>query len=86
MSTKELINISIDKEIRKIAEDVFNQLGINPSEAIELFYRQVALTKELPFSLSKPNQETLKALKELENKENLEKYSSFAELRQNLGV
>ncbi len=51
MKKKESIDIVIDSETKKIAESVFEQFGITKSEAIELFYRQVATTKDIPYYL-----------------------------------
>ncbi|MBR8828164.1 MAG: type II toxin-antitoxin system RelB/DinJ family antitoxin [Gomphosphaeria aponina SAG 52.96 = DSM 107014] len=68
MKEKELINISIESEIKTIAEEVFSQFGMTKSEAIALFYQQVALTKNIPFALRNFNQETVKAMEELDAK------------------
>jgi addiction module RelB/DinJ family antitoxin len=86
MKEQEAINISIESEIKTIAEEIFSQFGLTKSEAIELFYRQVALTKNIPFIQENFNQETINAFKELEAKEDLTTYNDFAELRQDLGV
>jgi len=56
------------------------------SEAIELFYRQVALTKDIPFAHKNLNEKTIKAMEELNSKENLSSYENFAQLRHDLGV
>ena len=86
MKEQETINISIESEIKTIAEEVFSQFGLTKSEAIELFYRQVALTKNIPFDRQNFNQETINAFKELDAKEDLTTYNNFAEIRQDLGV
>jgi len=64
MNTKQ-INIRLDETTKKAAERVFSKLGIAPSEAVRLFYRQVALHRGMPFPLRIPNKETLAAIKEL---------------------
>ncbi|MCU0541057.1 MAG: type II toxin-antitoxin system RelB/DinJ family antitoxin [Oscillatoriaceae cyanobacterium Prado104] len=86
MKEQEAINISIESEIKTIAEEIFRQFGLTKSEAIELFYRQVALTKNIPFIQENFNQETINAFEELEAKEDLTTYNNFAELRKDLGV
>jgi addiction module RelB/DinJ family antitoxin len=86
MKEKEFINISIESEIKAVVEEVFEQFGITKSEAIELFYRQVALTKDIPFAQRNLNEATIKAIEEIKSKENLTTYESFAELRHDLGV
>ena len=86
MKEQEFINISIESEIKAVVEEIFEQFGMTKSEAVELFYRQVALTKDIPFAHRNLNEETIKAIEELNTKENLTIYESFAELRHDLGV
>jgi DNA-damage-inducible protein J len=66
MNTKQ-INIRLDEATKRAAERVFSKLGLAPSEAVRLFYRQVALHRGIPFSVRIPNKETLAAMHELNN-------------------
>jgi hypothetical protein len=86
MQEQELINISVESNIKMMAEAIFEQLGMTKSEAIELFYRQVALTKDIYFIEKNLNRETIEAIETVENSEDLTSYSSFAQLRQELEV
>jgi addiction module RelB/DinJ family antitoxin len=86
MQEKKLISISIESHIKAIAEAIFEQFGMIKSEAIELFYRQVALTKDIPFIQRSLNDETIEAIKMIDDDEELTTYSSFAQLRQELEV
>ena len=86
MKEQESIKISIESEIKLAVEEIFEQFGMTKSEAIELFYRQVALTKDIPFAKRNLNQETIAAIEELKSKENLTTYDNFAEIRHDLGV
>ncbi|NES17621.1 MAG: type II toxin-antitoxin system RelB/DinJ family antitoxin [Symploca sp. SIO3E6] len=86
MKEKELINISIESDIKAAVEEIFEQFGMTKSEAVELFYRQVALTKDIPFVHRNLNKETIEAIEELQIQENLKTYENFTELRQDLGV
>ena len=45
------INVRIDSETKKDAEKVFAKLGLTPTTAICLFYRQVIRTNSIPFEL-----------------------------------
>ncbi len=67
MKEKDSINIVIDSEIKTIAEDIFAQFGLTKSEAIELFYRQVAITKNIPFIQRNFNKQTIKAIEEVDH-------------------
>ena len=86
MQEQELISISIESHIKAIAEAIFEQFGMTKSEAIELFYRQVALTKDISFIQRSLNDETIEAIEMLDNNDELTTYSSFAKLRQELEV
>jgi DNA-damage-inducible protein J len=86
MQEQELISISIQSHIKAIAEAIFEQFGMTKSEVIELFYRQVALTKDIPFIQRNLNDETVEAIKMIDNNDELTTYSNFAQLRQELEV
>ena len=66
------INIRIDDQIKKNAENVFSKIGLTPTAAITLFYHQVIRTNSIPFELKAdiPNKETLEAIEEVEKMEN----------------
>lgn len=49
MAKTAAISARIDETIKSEAEQVFQLLGLTSSQAITLFYRQVALYKGLPF-------------------------------------
>lgn len=63
------INISmrIDEELKKQAEDLFNDLGMNMTTAFTVFAKQAVREQRIPFSVSReiPNEETLAALDEV---------------------
>jgi DNA-damage-inducible protein J len=63
------INARIEPEVKEKAESIFAALGISASDAIGLFYRQVAFRRGLPFEVFVPNATTIAALKELERGE-----------------
>jgi len=59
---------------------VLSQIGISPSEAINVFYRRIATDKGIPFSLNVPNAETRKAITEARVKKNFKSYASTEEM------
>jgi DNA-damage-inducible protein J len=63
------INARIEPEVKEKAESIFAALGISASDAIGLFYRQVAFRRGLPFDVYVPNATTIAALEELERGE-----------------
>ncbi len=78
------VQARIEPELKVAAEKVFESLGLTPTEAIRVFYRQVELHQGLPFDLKIPNETTLAALAEAENIENLETYTNTSDLFENL--
>ena len=80
------VNVRIDGDIKADAEAVFSDLGLTPSTAINLFYKQVIRTHSIPFPLKAeiPNRKTKKALKEVKKMEKhpnkYKKYDSVDEL------
>ncbi len=74
------VNIRIDEKTKAQAEEVFANLGLTASAAINLFYKQVIRTNSIPFELKteKPNKVTRKALREVEMMDkNPDKYKGF---------
>ena len=58
-------SLRLDADAKKAAYAVFEEVGLKPAQAVNLFLRQVALHKGLPFSVSIPNDDTLDAMEEL---------------------
>ena len=75
--------ITLDADVKKEAQIVLGELGLDLSTAVGLFLRQTAREQRIPFdiSLSVPNEETRAALQELkdmeEHPEKYKRYSSF---------
>ncbi len=63
------ISIRLDTEIKKKAEKLFSDLGMNMTTAFNIFLRQSIREGKIPFeiSLNLPNAETVSALIEAEN-------------------
>ena len=83
------INVRIDDNIKRKAEDVFENIGLTPSAAINLFYVQVIRTKSIPFELRAdiPNATTLAAMEEVDqmDKKNIGKtFNTIDELMEDL--
>ncbi len=62
------ICMRMDTELKKEAERVFSELGMNMTTAFNIFVRQSVRQGKIPFeiSLNVPNAETISALKEAE--------------------
>ena len=84
------VNVRIDEETKRRAEDIFANLGLNSTTAITLFFRQVIRTNSIPFEikLDVPNEATTKALEEVEkmesNPSNCKTFNSVDDLLEDL--
>ena len=80
----QMVHARIDPRLKKSAERIFTRIGISTTEAIRLFLKQVELHKGLPFPVSIPNEETVKAMMETNDATALKRYRSFRELREQI--
>lgn len=76
--------IRIDEDLKKQATELFAQLGLDMSSAMNLFLRQCVLRNGLPFRVELPQYkpETIEAMEEarrISRDPNTKRYSSFAE-------
>ena len=55
MRKTEVYQIRLDSQEKKQAFAVFKHLGITPAQAVRLFFKQVVLTKSIPFSIENQN-------------------------------
>lgn len=65
MSTTNL-NIRTDMDVKMAAEQIFNELGLNMTTAVNMFLRQTIRENGIPFELKlkTPNEITLAAMEE----------------------
>lgn len=86
MSSNATINVRVSKEVKANAEEVLKALNISMSSAINLFLREIAFHRGLPFAVRIPNEATVKAMHEVEHGTDLEEYSDPDEMFQALGI
>lgn len=80
MPKTEMIRARVEPGIKHVAEEIFQTLGISVSEAINLFYQQVALHHGMPFDVRIPNAETLEALRQARENVNLTTWNTVEDL------
>jgi len=62
MSKTATVRARIEPRLKNSAERVFHRLGVNPTQAITIFYKQVELRGGLPFDVAIPTILTRKTL------------------------
>jgi len=83
------LNIRIDADLKKQAEEIFNELGLNMSTALTVFLRQTVRSNGIPFEmrLDTPNAETLAAIEDVKLRRNLSgPFNSVKELMEDLNA
>mgnify|MGYP003518880844 FL=1 len=84
------MSIRMDTELKKQADAMLADMGLNMTTAMNMFLRQVVRQGKIPFEISTdiPNAETLAAMKEVDDMINgkipAKKYTSTDELFKDL--
>ena len=74
MSRTAMIRARTEPDLKTEVENIFHQLGLTTTEAINLFYSQVRLTKGLPFDVKIPSDNLKKSIDEINSGINLTYY------------
>ncbi|MFA7147489.1 MAG: type II toxin-antitoxin system RelB/DinJ family antitoxin [Syntrophomonadaceae bacterium] len=83
------LNIRVDEELKRRAEAIFAELGLNMSSAMNIFLRYCVRYGGIPFELriEKPNAETLAAIDDVNNNLNMSKtFESVSALMEDLNA
>lgn len=83
------MNIRMDADVKRQAEALFSEIGMNMTTAINIFLRQSIRENGIPFELKvgQPNSETLEAIDDVNNNRNMSKaYDSMDELMRDLNA
>jgi len=83
---KSVVRARTSVKVKNQAESVFKKLGLTSSQAIRLFYQQVALHKGLPFDVRIPNKETIQAIKDADEHKNLIKCQNIKDMFEKLEI
>jgi DNA-damage-inducible protein J len=80
------LNIRVDKTVKDQAEEIFNELGLNMTTAINVFLRSTIREHGIPFELKldEPNATTIAAIEEgkkLLSDPTAPRYSSIEDLK-----
>ena len=81
------LTIRLDPTLKNETEKVLNDLGLTPSQAITLFFKQIGYQRGLPFDISlpeEPNEETIQAIEDSIQGRNLTRVESVDALFEEL--
>ncbi len=71
MTKTATVRARIKPDLKERAEHVLRELGLNPTQAITLFYRQVELHQGLPFDVVVPTETTRQTFEDTDAGRNL---------------
>lgn len=80
MNKSAIIHARIEPSTKSVAERILHRLGLSPTEAIRMFYRQIELRRGLPFSVEIPNELTRATLEKSRLGVDLEEFDSVEDL------
>ena len=80
MSQSAVVHARIDQATKTATEKVLDTLGMTPTEAIRLFYRQIAIRKSFPLELKVPNKLTATVLAKSDKNQDIETFETAADL------
>ena len=86
MTKTSTVRARIEPNLKTDVENLFKELGLSTTEAINLFYRQVKLRKGLPFSVVIPNKTTEKVFKDTDAECNLIRCDDADDMFDKLGI
>lgn len=79
MAKTAVIQARTESALKSEVEGILKKLGLNTTEAINLFFSQVKLHRGLPFEVRIPNKTTLRTFKKTDEGKELNEYKSMDE-------
>ncbi len=86
MNKSVMVTARVDPKLKRETEKVLKELGLTTTQAITLYFNQIALRKALPFAVAIPNTETAKAIESALAGLDLEEAESVDALFSELGA
>ena len=86
MSKTSSVRARIEPELKENAERVFQDLGLSPTQAIRLFYKQVELRNGLPFAVAIPTAATVRTVEDTDAGRNLVVCKDADDMFRRLGI
>lgn len=82
----DFVRARIEPHLKQEAEHILNELGITPTQAIKMLYKQIALQHSWPIDLKVPNFKTKQAFEETDQDIGLTKSTNVDEMFKKLGI
>ena len=76
MANTAMIHARTDQKLKADVEGILKTLGLSTSEAINIFFSQIRLSKGIPFDVRIPNKTTRETIKKAKEGKELHRYDS----------
>ena len=89
MSSKNLngmVRARVEPVLKNNVERILESIGLNASDAIRMYYKQIELQNGIPFEVKIPNATTLEAMRDAETKTNVTSFDSAEDSLRSLGL
>jgi DNA-damage-inducible protein J len=86
MTKTETVRARIEPDLKARTEKIFHRLGLNSTQAITLFYKQVELRDGLPFNIVIPTRTTLRTFEDTDAGQNLVVCENAEDMFNKLGI
>lgn len=80
------VRARMEPGLKKETERILDQLGLNTTEAIRIFFKQVKLQRGLPFEIKIPNETTHQAIAGAKERKDLKEFETTEELFEDLDI
>ncbi|MDZ7720988.1 MAG: type II toxin-antitoxin system RelB/DinJ family antitoxin [Balneolaceae bacterium] len=80
------VRARLEPKLKQETELIFEELGINTTEAIRIFFKQVKLQRGLPFEMKIPNEITEDAILDAKARKDVSSFDSSDELFEDLDI
>ena len=86
MSKTATVRARLKPELKEKAEEILHRLGVNTTQAITMFYRQIEMNNGLPFNMVIPNATTRETFKATDANEEVVICDDVEDMFNKLGV
>ena len=86
MAQVSTLSVRTDKTLKDKVGKILQELGLNHSTAINMYYRLILAKNGIPFEVRIPNKITRQAIDDLDNGNNIKKFDTAEALFEDLGI
>lgn len=86
MSKSATVRARLEPGLKERAEEILKRIGLNTTQAITIFYRQIELTNGMPFDLVIPTQTTRKTMEATDSGDELILCEDADDMFKKLGI